>query len=89
MANKKQVTLYRKDQCVQCDATKRWLDQNGYKDEFEVGDAVENIDGIINLLGLKQAPVVRVTDPSTGTVTFWSGHNPIELEKHLKLPVAV
>lgn len=78
----KKVTVYSKPACVQCTATKRWLDTNGVV--FEDGDAIENIDPIKNLVGLLAAPVIKVVDESTSEVTFWSGHNPILLEKHLK-----
>lgn len=80
----KKVTVYSKPSCVQCDATKRWLDSNGYKDEFEQGSAIDNIDPIKGLVGLAAAPVVKVVDDSTSEVIFWAGHNPILLEKHLK-----
>lgn len=83
----KEVTVYTKPSCVQCDATKRWLDANGYKDAYEVDDAIENLDHIRALLNFQQAPVIRVLDPETKSLTFWFGHNPIELEKHLKLVV--
>ncbi len=78
----KKVTVYSKPACVQCTASKRWLDTNSVV--FEDGDAIENIDPIKNLVGLLQAPVIKVVDESTSEVTFWSGHNPILLEKHLK-----
>lgn len=80
----KKVTLYSKPSCVQCTATERWLNANGYKDEFEHGSAMDNIDPIKNLIGLLAAPVIKVVDESTSEVIFWSGHNPILLEKHLK-----
>jgi len=81
----KKVTLYSKPSCVQCTATERWLNSNGYKDEFEHADAIENIESIKGLAGFQQAPVIKVVDSATSEVTFWSGHNPILLEKHLKV----
>lgn len=81
----KNVTVYSKPACVQCTATKRWLDQNGYKDAYSDGDAIENMDVIKDFLGLLAAPVIKVVDPATSEIIYWSGHNPILLEKHLKL----
>lgn len=81
----KQVTVFSKPNCVQCNATYRWLDENGYKDAYEVGDAVDNLDHIFALLNFKAAPVVRVIDPATGSIVFWSGFNRDELKKHLEL----
>lgn len=73
------ITVFSKPSCVQCDATKRWLKSKDV--EFVEDDAVANIDHIQALLGFKQAPVIRVADKKTGTVTFWYGHNPDELGK--------
>lgn len=82
---KKEVTVYSKPSCVQCTATKRWLGQNGYPEgEFVDGDAIENLDHLKTLLNVAQAPVIKVVDKSTGETIFWTGHNPIMLEKHLK-----
>lgn len=78
----KKVTVYSKPACVQCTATKRWLDTN--KVEFEDGDAIANIEPIKGLVGLLAAPVIKVVDESTSEVIFWSGYNPILLERHLK-----
>lgn len=80
--SKKVVTVYRKKPCVQCDATERWLTQ--HEIDFEIGDAVENAEVFKGLLNLMQAPIVKVFDTVDHTVTFWSGHNPIMLEKYLK-----
>ena len=80
----KKVTVYSKPACVQCTATKRWLDINGYRDNYDDGDAIANIEPIKGLVGLLAAPVIKIVDESTSEVIFWSGHNPILLEKHLK-----
>lgn len=78
----KKVTVYSKPSCVQCTATKRWLDTNHIS--FEDGDAIANIEPIKGIVGLLAAPVIKIVDDSTSEVIFWSGHNPILLEKHLK-----
>lgn len=81
---KKVVTVYSKPSCVQCTATKRWLDLNGYKDAYIDGDAIENLEHLKILLNVAQVPVIKVVDPTTAETIFWTGHNPILLEKHLK-----
>lgn len=82
MANKA-VTVFSKSACVQCTATKRWLDENGYKDEYLNEDAVEHVDALKNVVGHFQAPVVKVYDKGTGETAFWSGFNRDLLIKHL------
>jgi glutaredoxin len=84
---KKKVTLYSKPSCVQCTATERWLNSNGYKDEFTYASALDVIDELKTVLNVAQAPVIKVVDESTGETIVWTGHNPILLEKHLKVPV--
>jgi glutaredoxin-like protein NrdH len=76
----KEVTVYSKPACVQCTATKRWLESKGI--DYVEDDAIANLDHIQALLQFKQAPVIRVVD-SSGTATFWYGHNPDELAKNL------
>lgn len=84
MANK-EVTVYSKPSCVQCTATKRWLESRDI--EFTEDDAMANLEHIQALLNFRQAPVIRVVDKKTGTVSFWYGHNPSELEEHLGVKV--
>lgn len=76
----KEVTVYSKPACVQCTATKRWLDSKDIA--FVEDDAIANLEHIQALLRFKQAPVIRVVD-TNGTATFWYGHNPEELAKNL------
>ncbi|MCL4068782.1 glutaredoxin family protein [Pseudomonas sp. GX19020] len=55
------ITLYSRPTCVQCDATKRALDQAGL--QYRVIDLTEDAEamGYVQSLGYRQAPVV-VTD---------------------------
>lgn len=72
------LTLYSKPSCVQCTATKRWLDQHKIPyiafDVSEDEAALEYIKG----LGYLQVPVV-VVPFNQGPTRHWSGFNPLEL----------
>ena len=64
------ITLYTKDNCVQCSMTKRMMDRLGV--DYETVDIVENpaeLDRLIEM-GYRAAPVV-VTDNDS-----WSGFQP-------------
>lgn len=67
------ITVYTKPQCVQCDATKRWLTNNNL--EFETVDITEDQEAFdrIVALGFRAAPVVESEAGS------WSGFNPDKL----------
>lgn len=71
------ITVYSKDNCVQCDATKRWLKTAGVK--YEELDATEpgNL-AAINALGIRQAPVISVALPGVplDEAVVWSGFQP-------------
>lgn len=82
---KKTVTVYSKPSCVQCDAVKRWLKSNGYEDAYEEADAIEIVDALKTVLGVAQAPVVKIVDEATSEITIFTGMNPTLLEKHLKV----
>lgn len=79
----KTVTVYSKDNCRQCDATKRWLRQREI--EFAEIDLVadENALEAAKSLGYQEAPVVIVGFGAPGDEQHWSGFNPEELNKHL------
>lgn len=65
--NKMTVTVYTNPNCIQCDKTKKILDQNNIS--YDVVDLSEN-DGARNMvmeMGYRQAPVV-ITDND-----HWSG----------------
>lgn len=84
MSNKV-VTVYTKPSCVQCDATKRWLDSHGYKDGYALEDAIANVDALKQILDVAAAPVVKVFDKLTHETTTWTGYNPDLLKKHLEV----
>lgn len=72
------ITLYSKPSCVQCTATKRWLDQHKVAyhtiDVSEDDAALEKLKG----LGYLQVPVV-VVPFNQGPTRHWSGFQPDEL----------
>lgn len=69
------LTVYTKDNCVQCHATTRHLDKVGYP--FETLDANEHARDLQNK-GFMQAPVV-VAHYKDGTTDSWAGYNPGKL----------
>ncbi|WP_241972822.1 glutaredoxin family protein [Cryobacterium cryoconiti] len=82
------VTVYSKDDCRQCDATKRWLAARDVP--FTVVDFLadeKNIEAA-KALGYQEAPVVVVSFGVIGDEVHWSGFNPIELGKYLSVTVA-
>jgi glutaredoxin-like protein NrdH len=69
------VTIYTKNNCVQCDATKRMMDKLGVAyDTVNMTTNPEELDKVM-ALGFRAAPVV-ITD-SDGS---WSGFNPSKIE---------
>ena len=65
------VTIYSKDNCVQCRATMRYLDK--HKVPYDVKSADEHARMLHNK-GFNQAPVVVVYGPGGSTLS-WSGYN--------------
>lgn len=67
------LTLYKKPQCVQCDATVRALGDT----EYEVIDLTQDETALLAVkeLGYQQAPVVVCRFPS-GVEEHWSGFQP-------------
>lgn len=68
----KVVTVYTKDNCVQCNATYKDLDKK--KVEFETEDIYENLE-LVESLGYKAAPVVTVSKNGQ-IVDHWAGFRP-------------
>jgi len=63
--------VYTKDNCVQCDATKRMMDKLGVPyDTVDITDNPEELDKLI-ALGYRAAPVV-ITESGES----WAGFNP-------------
>ena len=69
--------VYTTPSCVQCDATKRWLDTRGI--DYETVDLTESPDdyAAVTALGYKSAPVIMVADD-----VHWGGFRPDLLELH-------
>jgi glutaredoxin-like protein NrdH len=69
------VTVYTKDNCVQCEATKRHLDKIDVA--YETVNITNNIGAVDKLisLGYRSAPVVVTDDDS------WAGYIPEKLDK--------
>ncbi len=68
------VTVYSKPKCVQCDATKKKLDQLGIPHEtIDVSEDPDALD-YIKSLGYLQAPVIVAGDD------HWSGYSPDRLK---------
>lgn len=74
------VTVYSKERCVQCTATKRWLKDRNI--DFSEEDATDEMNlEALKSLGYMQAPVTFVrTDEGE---FHWSGFDTNNLEKHL------
>lgn len=81
MAQVSKVVVFEKPACPQCTAVKRFLDGEGI--QYEKGDAVENAQGIKDVVGFMQAPVTRI-DKTDGTATFIVGFNRDALIEHVK-----
>jgi len=62
--------VYTKNNCVQCDMTKRYMDKNGI--EYDTVDITENPEALEMILGLgfSSAPVV-ISDKGS-----WAGFQP-------------
>jgi glutaredoxin-like protein NrdH len=77
------VTVYTKDDCRQCVATKAWLTKRNI--EFAEVDILEDPMDLAAAkeLGLMAAPVVVVSFGVPGDDEAWSGFNPIKLGQYL------
>jgi glutaredoxin-like protein NrdH len=69
------VTVYTKDNCVQCEATKRHLDKIDVPySTVNITNDIRALDKLISL-GYRSAPVVVTDDDS------WAGYIPEKLDK--------
>lgn len=69
------VTVYTKDNCVQCEATKRHLDKIDVAyDTVNITNDIAALDKLISL-GYRSAPVVVADNDS------WAGYIPEKLDK--------
>lgn len=76
---KPSLTLYKKPQCVQCDATVRALGDT----EYAVVDLTQDEDALLAVkeLGYAQAPVVVARFPS-GVEEHWAGFQPARINDY-------
>lgn len=75
------LTVYSKPRCMQCEMTKKWLNQN--KIEFENVD-IEANPGAFELLkhyGFKSLPVVVIDDEFNDPSKAWTGFQVDKLER--------
>ena len=72
------IKVYSKNNCIQCEMTKMWLDQN--KIQFESVDVSEHPEKLeeIKLNGFQQLPVVSLDEYFENA---WSGFNVDRLEE--------
>lgn len=72
------LTVYSKPNCIQCEMTKMWLDQN--KIQFESVDVSEHPEKLeeIKLNGFQQLPVVTLDEYFKNA---WSGFNVDRLDE--------
>lgn len=83
MTKQQTVTVYTKDNCRQCDATKRWLKARDVT--YVEADLTDpgNLEAA-KALGHQAAPVVVVAyDGEPGPEVSWSGFNPFQLAEHI------
>lgn len=66
------LTVYAKPNCIQCEMTKIWLDQN--KIPYDTVDVIENPEALeeIKSLGFKSMPVVTL---DKNLDNAWAGYN--------------
>ena len=72
------ITVYSKNNCIQCEMTKMWLNQN--KIQYESVDVFEHPEKLeeIKLHGFQQLPVVALDEYFENA---WSGYNLDRLEE--------
>lgn len=76
------ITVYSKPACVQCDATKRWLNKRSIPyDLVDITKSPKDAEAI-KALGFQQAPVVIVSTGDPETDLMWSGFEPNNLQKY-------
>lgn len=72
------ITVYSKNNCIQCEMTKMWLNQN--KIQYESVDVFEHPEKLeeIKSHGFQQLPVVALDEHFDNA---WSGYNLDRLEE--------
>jgi len=64
------ITIYTKNDCVQCHATKRAMESRGFEFEMVNVDLVPDAAETLRAMGFRQLPVVVAGE------TQWSGFRP-------------
>ncbi|MDH2914495.1 glutaredoxin-like protein NrdH [Kosakonia sp. HypNH10] len=64
------ITIYTRDDCVQCHATKRAMESRGFEFEMVNIDHVPDAANQLRAMGFRQLPVVVAGE------TKWSGFRP-------------
>lgn len=64
------ITIYTKNDCVQCHATKRAMESRGFEFEMVNVDQVPDAAETLRAMGFRQLPVVVAGE------TQWSGFRP-------------
>ena len=83
---KKTVTVYTKEDCRQCVATKKWLAARSIEfAEVDILDDPKDREAAKEL-GFLAAPVVIVSSGIPGDDVAWAGFNPSKLAEHLTTP---
>lgn len=77
MSTVKEITVYSKPSCVQCNATYKALDKTAAKGEYAIINVAEDMEALdkVKNLGYMAAPVVVVTN-TDGTIEHWAGFRP-------------
>jgi glutaredoxin-like protein NrdH len=86
------VTVYTQPACVQCDRTKKWLDdpkRGNMEGQYKIVDLSENPEALaaVKALGYMSAPVVVIGNPgSNDDETHWYGFRPDMLTQFARNP---
>lgn len=81
MREQQTVRVYVKPACVQCNMTKRWLDERSVP--YVLDDATDpQVIEAAKALGIMAAPIV-VVDQVDGGTAQWGGFQPGMLDEHV------
>jgi glutaredoxin-like protein NrdH len=83
----KKITLYTLPNCMQCTATKIWLDN--HKILYETVNLLEDntaYEYVTGTLGYKSAPIITIMEEKNDNlfVKHWNGYNPEALKENCK-----
>lgn len=83
------LTLYSKPSgCVQCNATKKWLDDRGIPYQVvNLADISPSLSDTFRGWGYSTAPVAILTDARGRTIARWQGFDPVEMAKRFATPL--